>query len=292
MWKKRSLDLLLTVAGAVVWVPVVLTVALAVLVSEGRPVFYRSRRRVSVDEVVLLTKFRTMVRNADKLVNRETVPVASDTRFLNIPADSPLYTRIGRFVERFALTELPQLWHVLRGDMSVVGNRPLPQNVIDCLREEYPQVSDRFLTRAGLTGPAQIGAGEALTDGERLELEAAYCRACLNGYQAKLDVVILAATIFGVLGIGKQLGRRDVMDLIARHSGRPRKRNSHHVAFLHLSRHGAGAPRRSIGRLISGIASPDCGLGYVGLGRQGQLDARPGSAFGLTAGRLNFLAAQ
>lgn len=222
MWKKRSLDLLLTVAGAVVWVPVVLTVALAVLVSEGRPVFYRSRRRVSVDEVVLLTKFRTMVRNADKLVNRETVPVASDTRFLNIPADSPLYTRIGRFVERFALTELPQLWHVLRGDMSVVGNRPLPQNVIDCLREEYPQVSDRFLTRAGLTGPAQLVGREALTDGERLELEAAYCRACLNGYQAKLDVVILAKTIFGVLGIGKQLGRRDVMDLIARHSGRPR----------------------------------------------------------------------
>ena len=77
MWKKRSLDLLLTVAGAVVWVPVVLTVALAVLVSEGRPVFYRSRRRVSVDEVVLLTKFRTMVRNADKLVNRETGSAAS-----------------------------------------------------------------------------------------------------------------------------------------------------------------------------------------------------------------------
>lgn len=220
MWKKRALDLVLTILGSVVWVPVVLTVALAVLVSEGRPVFYRSRRRVSTDEVVLLTKFRTMVRNADRLVNRDTVPVASDTRFLNIPADSPLYTRIGRFVERFALTELPQLWHVLRGDMSVVGNRPLPQNVIDCLREEYPQVSDRFLTRAGLTGPAQLVGREALTDLERLELEAAYCRACLEGYQARLDVVILASTILGVLGLGKQLDRRGVLELIARHSGR------------------------------------------------------------------------
>lgn len=220
MWKKRALDLVLTILGSVVWVPVVLTVALAVLVSEGRPVFYRSRRRVSTDEVVLLTKFRTMVRNADRLVNRDTVPVASDTRFLNIPADSPLYTRIGRFVERFALTELPQLWHVLRGDMSVVGNRPLPQNVIDCLREEYPQVSDRFLTRAGLTGPAQLVGREALTDLERLELEAAYCRACLEGYQARLDVVILASTILGVLGLGKQLDRRGVPELIARHSGR------------------------------------------------------------------------
>lgn len=222
MWKKRALDLFLTVVGSVVWVPVVAAVGLAVLLSEGRPVFYRSRRRVAVDRVVLLTKFRTMVRNADRLVNRDTVPVVGETRFLNIPADSPLYTRVGRFIERFALTELPQLWHVVRGEMSVVGNRPLPQNVIDCLREEFPQVSDRFLTRAGLTGPAQLVGREVLTDAERLELESAYCRACLEGYQARLDVVILAATIFGVLGIGRSMGQRDVLDLIARHSRRPR----------------------------------------------------------------------
>lgn len=221
MWKKRALDLVLTLAGSIVWVPVVLTVALGVLLSEGRPVFYRSRRRVSRDEVVLLTKFRTMVRNADKLVNRETVPVSGDTRFLNIPADSPLYTRIGRVIERFALTELPQLWHVVRGEMSVVGNRPLPQNVIDCLREEFPQVEDRFLTRAGLTGPAQLVGREALSDAERLDLEAAYCRACLNGYQARLDVVILAATILGVFGIGASRDARGVHELIARHSRGP-----------------------------------------------------------------------
>jgi lipopolysaccharide/colanic/teichoic acid biosynthesis glycosyltransferase len=101
----------------------------------------------------------------------------------------------------------------------VVGNRPLPQNVIDCLREEFPQVSDRFLTRAGLTGPAQLVGREALSDAQRLELESAYCRACLDGYQARLDVVILLATIFGVLGIGRSRGHRDVLELIARYSG-------------------------------------------------------------------------
>ncbi|MEH3066732.1 MAG: sugar transferase [Aeromicrobium erythreum] len=245
MWKKRALDLFLTVAGAIVWVPVVLTVAAGILLAEGRPVFYRSRRRVSSDEVVLLTKFRTMVRNADKLVNRDTVPVDDTTRFLNIPADSPLYTRIGRFVERFALTELPQLWHVVRGDMSVVGNRPLPQNVIDCLREEFPQVTDRFLTRAGLTGPAQLVGREALGDAERLDLEAAYCRACLNGYQARLDIVILAATILGVLGIGRDRDARAVHALIARHSGRSR---SYALA--------PSGSTRSAGGRASGAAAP------------------------------------
>jgi lipopolysaccharide/colanic/teichoic acid biosynthesis glycosyltransferase len=218
MWKKRALDLFLTVVGSVVWVPVVLTVAAMVFLMEGRPVFYRSRRRVDSDRVVLLTKFRTMVRNADQLVNRDTVPVSGDTRFLNIPPDSPLYTRVGRFVERFALTELPQLWHVVRGDMSVVGNRPLPQNVIDCLREEFPRVSDRFLTRAGLTGPAQLVGRSILTDAERLELEAAYCRACLEGYRVRLDVTILVATILGVLGVGRHRSQRDVLDLIERNT--------------------------------------------------------------------------
>jgi lipopolysaccharide/colanic/teichoic acid biosynthesis glycosyltransferase len=219
MWKKRALDMFLTVVGSVVWLPVVAAVGLAVLIAEGRPVFYRSRRRVDTERVVVLTKFRTMVRNADQVVNRDTVPVSDATRFLNIPADSPLYTRVGRFIERYALTELPQLWHVVRGEMSVVGNRPLPQNVIDCLREEFPQVSDRFLTRAGLTGPAQLVGREALSDAQRLELESAYCRACLDGYQARLDVVILLATIFGVLGIGRSRGHRDVLELIARYSG-------------------------------------------------------------------------
>src|SRR3546814_4067085 len=81
-----------------------------------------------------VVNFRTVVRNAAQIANRETVSVEeAGTRFLNISADSPLYTRIGRLLEKVALTELPQFTHVLRGQMSVIGNRPLPQNVMDCL---------------------------------------------------------------------------------------------------------------------------------------------------------------
>ncbi|MEH3034281.1 MAG: sugar transferase [Aeromicrobium erythreum] len=223
MTKKRVLDLFLTIVGAVVWLPVVLTAAALVLLLSGRPVLYKSVRRISKDRQMRIIKFRTMIRNADKVANRETVPVQGDVRFLNIPADSPLYTPIGRAIERVALTELPQFLHVLQGRMSIVGNRPLPENVMQLLRDEHPHADDRFLSPAGLTGPAQLVGREALTDAERLTLEAAYCRAVHHGYTFRLDLAILFATIFGVLGITKALDYQGVLDLIDRHSRAPRR---------------------------------------------------------------------
>ncbi|WP_082554187.1 sugar transferase [Aeromicrobium sp. Root495] len=222
MMKKRLLDLVLTVVGALVWVPVVLLVGLAIAITSGRPVLYRSVRRISRDEERRIVKFRTMIKNADKIANRDTVPVEKQQRFLNIAPDSPLYTPVGRKVERFALTELPQFLHILRGHMSIVGNRPLPENVMACLREEYPHADDRFLTPAGLTGPAQLVGRDALTDDERLTLEGAYCRAALTGYTFRLDLAILFATIFGVLGITKGLDYNGVIELIERHTRRAR----------------------------------------------------------------------
>ena len=217
MTRKRALDLLLTVLGAIAWVPVVLMAASLVLVTSGRPVFYRSMRRVSKDDLMKVVKFRTMVKNADKIANRETLPV-NHVRFLNIPADSPLYTPAGRILERGGITELPQFVHVLSGRMSIVGNRPLPDNVLDCLREEYPYADERFLTRAGLTGPAQLVGRDQLTDDERLRLESAYCRACVHSYSIWLDISILLYTVLIVIGIKKSLDYQGVLDLIERHS--------------------------------------------------------------------------
>lgn len=222
MKKKRFLDLVLVIAGSLAWLPVVSLAALVLLMREGRPVLYRSQRRISTTEVGEIVKFRTMVRNADKLVNRDTVPVDGAVRFLNIPVDSPLYTSTGRKLERWGITELPQFLHVLSGRMSVVGNRPLPENVIACLREEYPDADDRFLTKAGLTGPAQLVGRDDLTDAERLTLEGAYCRACRQGYTMRLDLAILLSTVGIVLGIKKGLDYQGVLDLIERHTKRRR----------------------------------------------------------------------
>jgi lipopolysaccharide/colanic/teichoic acid biosynthesis glycosyltransferase len=221
MTRKRALDLTLTVLGAIAWVPVVLIGALLVLVTSGRPVFYRSHRRVSTGRLMRVVKFRTMVKNADKIANRETLPV-TNVRFLNIPSDSPLYTRAGRLLERCGITELPQFVHVLTGRMSIVGNRPLPDNVLDCLREEYSYADDRFLTPAGLTGPAQLVGRDALTDDERLRLESAYCRACVHSYSMWLDLSILIYTVLIVAGVKKSLDYQGVLDFIDRRSKSPR----------------------------------------------------------------------
>lgn len=216
MTKKRLLDIVITGLAAVVWVPVLLVAGAAVLVFTGRPVLYRSMRRTSTQDVLRIVKFRTMVKNAEQLVNRSTVPIENEVRFLNIAPDSPLYTRVGRILERCGITEIPQLLHVLRGQMSIVGNRPLPENVVAALRSEYPTSDDRFLTKSGLTGPAQLVGRADLTDLERLTLEGAYCRACVQRYSIWLDISILFATVMIVAGVRKAYTYQGVLDLIDR----------------------------------------------------------------------------
>jgi lipopolysaccharide/colanic/teichoic acid biosynthesis glycosyltransferase len=245
MKRKRLLDLTLVALAAVVWVPVLLVASLAVLIAEGRPVYYRSNRRVSSDHVMKVVKFRTMVRNADKLVNRDTVPVEGQVRFLNIPSDSPLYTQSGRLLEGVGLTEIPQLMHVISGRMSLIGNRPLPENVQNCLREKYPHADDRFLTPAGLTGPVQLVGRHNLTDDQRLTIETAYCRAAMRGYSFRLDLSILFSTVFIVLHLKKPMTYLEVEEMIRRRSrtrtivmatggraGRGRRRPPHRAGQL------------------------------------------------------------
>ena len=223
MRTKRVFDLFVAITAAVAWVPVLLGSALMVLVMSGRPVFYRSNRWVRTGQMVRTVKFRTMVKNADKLVNRQTVPVEG-VRFLNIPPDSPLYTRPGRILEALGLTEIPQLLHVVRGEMSIVGNRPLPENVMQCLREEYPYAEDRFLTPAGLTGPVQLVGRDSLSDSERLRIEGAYCRAVMHGYRLRLDFTVLLSTVLIVAHLKQPLDYQGVMDLIDRHTKPTRER--------------------------------------------------------------------
>lgn len=213
MARKRVFDLVLLALGAVVWVPVLVVASSAVLIFSGRPVYYRSMRRISRKRVIPVAKFRAMVRNAERIANRDTVPVTG-TRFLNIPPDSPLYTSVGRILERLGLTELPQLTLVAKGSMTLVGNRPLPENVMSCLREEYPYADERFMVRAGLTGPAQLVGRLALTDAERLTLEAAYCRTARSNYSVKLDLMILLYTVLIVAKVKTAFTYHEVLDLL------------------------------------------------------------------------------
>lgn len=195
MLKKRVFDIMLCGITLPLWVPTCLLTGLLIAVTEGRPIFYRSIRRVYLKDSHPVVKFRTMVRDAEAIANRDTVPISTGRRFLNIPTDSVLYTRVGRWIERLNLTEIPQFVHVLSGRMSVVGNRPLPENVISSLGEVYGNVEERFRSRCGLTGPVQLIGRDKLTDEDRLSLEAAYCRWALERYSLRTDIKILFYTV-------------------------------------------------------------------------------------------------
>jgi lipopolysaccharide/colanic/teichoic acid biosynthesis glycosyltransferase len=216
-WKKRAFDLLVCLVSSPLWLPVLAFGALLIACFEGRPIFYVSLRRVFRDQSIRLMKFRTMVRNADKLANRDTVPVEG-VRFLNLPRDSPLYSRTGRWIERFHLTELPQILHIITGDMTFIGNRPLPANVVDCLRAEFPRAEDRFLVKGGLTGPVQLVGRTKLSDEERLRMESEYCDLCSRSYSVLLDFAILSRTVLSCLGIQRFLRPDEVFALLARHT--------------------------------------------------------------------------
>jgi lipopolysaccharide/colanic/teichoic acid biosynthesis glycosyltransferase len=212
---KRLFDVTVTLLASVTWVPAILLSMLAVLVCDGRPIFYISRRRVYRKESMWIVKFRTMRRDAERIANRDTVPVQG-TRFLNIEKNSPLYTRVGRLIESCTFTELPQLFHVLSGRMSLVGNRPLPENVIAAIKEAIPWVEDRFETPAGLTGPIQLAGRERLSDAQRIALECSYCHVARSSYSMALDFLILYYTVVVATGLRRPFSVSEIHGLIAR----------------------------------------------------------------------------
>ena len=163
--RKRAFDVIVICLAAVVWVPVVLVAALAVLVFSGRPIFYRSQRWVGPSRAIEMLKLRVMVPDA----NRVVAPIEAG-RFLNTPPESPLYTPIGRILDRTGLNEIPQFLHVLRGEMSIVGSRPLTPAVKEALTQQHPDLDTRWETPAGLTGLPQLVGRGSLTDFERLHL--------------------------------------------------------------------------------------------------------------------------
>ena len=192
--RKRAFDLVFCILAMPVWVPLTIVGILAVLIGTGFPALYVSPRIVYRGDTARIAKLRTMVPNAATIANRSTIPV-NGQRFLNIEPDSPLYTPVGRVIEKLCLTELPQFAHVLTGTMSIIGNRPLPRDVLEALTEAHPEAGDRFLTRAGLTGPVQLVGRDNISDGDRLSVEVAYCRLCRQRYSIYLDIMIAIYTV-------------------------------------------------------------------------------------------------
>jgi lipopolysaccharide/colanic/teichoic acid biosynthesis glycosyltransferase len=152
---KPALDRVLGLCLLVVLLPLIAIVALAVRVSLGPPVFFRQRRVGRDDRVFDVYKFRTMGQDR----RRGHAPVPEDRRRTHKSDADPRHTRVGRFLRKWSLDELPQLWNVVRGDMSLVGPRP---ELVDVVARYEPWQDLRHTVKPGLTGLWQVssrGAG-------------------------------------------------------------------------------------------------------------------------------------
>jgi sugar transferase (PEP-CTERM system associated) len=142
---KRAIDLALSLALAIVTLPLMLVTALLVLLEDGRPILYRQERVGENGRTFVLSKFRSMRKDAEK-GGRPIWATDGDDRI----------TRVGRFIRKTRLDELPQLWNVVRGDMSFVGPRPERPFFVGQLAEDIPFYQQRHAVKPGLTGWAQV----------------------------------------------------------------------------------------------------------------------------------------
>jgi lipopolysaccharide/colanic/teichoic acid biosynthesis glycosyltransferase len=159
----RAADIALAGLGLVLASPVLAGAALAIKVEDGGPVLFRQTRVGKDGEDFELFKLRTMVVDAE----RQGAGYAVDR------GDSRI-TRVGRFLRRTSIDELPQLWNVLRGDMSIVGPRPIRPTFFEKHAEEIPQYWQRLVVRPGLTGLAQTRMGREESWAEKLAHDLEY----------------------------------------------------------------------------------------------------------------------
>lgn len=189
-WVKRALDVALVLAALPVVLPLMALIALALWMEGGQP-FYTQARLGRHGRTFRVLKFRTMVRDAEHMLQRlldEDPALRLEWKRTQKLRNDPRITPIGHFLRRSSLDELPQLFNVLRGDMSLVGPRPMLPEQLDLYG---PYAASYFVLRPGLTGLWQVSERNSAHFLRRAELDAQYERMVTFSR----DVALLLATV-------------------------------------------------------------------------------------------------
>jgi exopolysaccharide biosynthesis polyprenyl glycosylphosphotransferase len=188
---KRLIDIVGGAIGLVVLSPLLLGIAVSILLTDGRPVIYRQERVGLHGRRFMVVKFRSMVKDADALLDGLRDQNEIKGQAFKMTAD-PRITRVGRFLRKSSLDELPQLWNVLRGEMSLVGPRPpLPSEV-----EGYDVWHRRRLSmKPGMTGLWQIEGRHEPEFDQWVEKDLEY----IDRWSPWLDIQIILRTIPAML---------------------------------------------------------------------------------------------
>ena len=183
---KRALDVICAAALLLVALPVMLATAVAIKLEDRGPVFYRQRRVGQGGAEFFMFKFRSMVVGADRMVDELAEHNLTDGLLFKVASD-PRVTRVGHLIRRLSIDELPQLLNVLRGEMSLVGPRPLPVDPDDFGTLD----GKRHSVRPGITGYWQIAGGTGLSYQEMVKLDLSY----IQNWSLWVDVRLLARTV-------------------------------------------------------------------------------------------------
>ena len=177
---KRTMDICISALAMIITSPLMLVIALAIKLEDGGPVFYKQKRATLNEKEFQILKFRSMIVNAEK--GGVSIPVTGL---------DPRITKIGKIIRPFRLDELPQLFNIFMGDMSIVGPRPERLEHIYKYSRKVPEFSYRLNVKGGLTGYAQIFGKYNTSPYDKLILDLIY----IQNYSLLLDIKLMLLTI-------------------------------------------------------------------------------------------------
>ena len=194
---KRILDIIFSLILLIILSPIFIIVAICIKLESKGPVFYKHLRIGYNEKEFLCYKFRSMISDANKKLKNLTENSLQQKRaFLKLEDDDRI-TKIGKFIRKYSIDELPQLFNVLKGEMSLVGPRPIVKWEVEQIKKIYHNYSYKkmFKVLPGITGLWQVSGRSLLNDEKRLELEIFY----VDNWSLNLDLKILFKTIFVVI---------------------------------------------------------------------------------------------
>ena len=177
---KRALDLLASTLGLIIGVPIIIIFGILVKLEDGGPIFYKQERLGKNNKKFYIYKIRSMKIDAEKIGGAQWAE-----------KDDPRITKIGKFIRKTRIDEIPQLFNILNGEMSLIGPRPERPELTYKFEEEIPGFINRLKIKPGLTGLAQVNGGYEISPEEKLRWDLIY----IKTQSFIVDIKIILKTI-------------------------------------------------------------------------------------------------